>query len=374
VTLLDFCPTAPDWSIDWDRLRACYPVIAQLDSCPQDPGFHSEGDVGIHTRMVCDALAGSSRFRDLPASDRAIAFAAAVLHDIGKPACTREQDGRLRSRGHSPRGESMARQLLWRERVPFAVRELVCALVRYHQMPFFLLDRDDSARLVDRISQVARCDLLSLVAWADGTGRRCADAGDQRRILDNVDLFRDYCAERGCLTEPRSFPSDHSRFLYFRKEDRDPHYHAFDDTRSLVTVMSGLPGAGKSHWIRHNAAGLPLVSLDAIRDQLGIDAADQQGRVVDRARERARELLRDGTAFVWNATNLSRQLREQVIDLFASYNARVRIVYVEAPEQVIRERNRRRDRPVPDRVIDKLLDRWSVPAPWEAHELIHEIE
>ena len=37
----------------------------------------------------------------------------------------------------------MARNLLWRMNVPFAVREQVAALVRFHQTPYFLIDRPD---------------------------------------------------------------------------------------------------------------------------------------------------------------------------------------------------------------------------------------
>src|SRR6202035_2140763 len=94
--------------------------------------------------------------------------------------------------------------------------------------------------------------------------------------------------------------------------------------------MSGLPGAGKDTWIRQHLPDWPIVSLDAVRDELDVDPADEQGQVINRAREQAREYLRQGRSFVWNATNLSRQLRGQCIQLFADYHARVRIVFVEA--------------------------------------------
>jgi predicted kinase len=109
-----------------------------------------------------------------------------------------------------------------------------------------------------------------------------------------------------------------------------------------------------------------VISLDAIRDELDIDASDAQGPVVAEAKDCARRYLRAETPFVWNATNLGRATRRHWIDLFAAYKARIRLVHVEAPESVLRARNRRRIRPVPDRVIDRMLTRWQVPDPTEA--------
>jgi predicted kinase len=89
--------------------------------------------------------------------------------------------------------------------------------------------------------------------------------------------------------------------------------------------------------------------------------------VIAAARELARERLRAGEPFVWNATNLSRSIRGQLIDLFAGYRARIEIVYREVPEPDLWRQNRERTRPVPERVIDALLARWTVPDLTEAH-------
>ena len=71
--------------------------------------------------------------------------------------------------------------------------------------------------------------------------------------------------------------------------------------------------------------------------------------------------------FVWNATNITRLLRRQLINLFAGYGARVRIVYVDAPLEVILRRNRARPDPVPERVIARMLEQFELPDPTEAH-------
>lgn len=91
--------------------------------------------------------------------------------------------------------------------------------------------------------------------------------------------------------------------------------------------------------------------------------------VLQRTREQARVYLRQGRSFVWNATNVSRQLRGECVRLFAGYNARIRIVYVEAPAEVLFSQNRRRPMPVPEAVLERLLDRWEVPDRTEAHQV-----
>jgi predicted kinase len=351
--------------VDWDGLNEAYPWLRSLAGCPQDPLFHGEGDVWVHTRMVCEALAGLQKWRELPAERRRVLFAAALLHDVGKPDRTRlEADGRITSRGHALRGSILARRLLWSLGVPFGLREQVTALVRHHMRPFYLLERDDSQRLAIEISQTARCSDLAILAEADARGQI---ASDVPRLLDNVGLFAEFCREQGCLESPRPFASEQARFLYFQDAGRHPDSPAHEDFRSEAVLLSGLPGSGKDHWIGTHLPHWPLVSLDALRDELDVAPTDTQGPVLARARELAREYLRQGRSFVWNATNISRQLRRESVRLFAGYGARVRIVYVEVPEADLHRQNRRRSAVVPAAVLERFLDRWEVPDVTEAH-------
>jgi predicted kinase len=368
----DFCPQPPSWGVDWAGLNERFAWIRDLAGCPQDPVYHAEGDVWVHTRMVCEALAALPAWRSLPDDERRTLFAAALLHDVAKPACTRTgPDSRITSAGHSRRGAILARQLLWRLGMPFAVREQIAALVRHHQVPYYLADRGDARRLAIEVSQTARCDRLALLAEADVRGRICRD---QRRLLDNVALFVEFCGEENCLSAPRAFASDHARFLYFRGPHRHPDAPAHEEFRADVVVMSGLPGAGKDTWVRGHLPEWPVVSLDAVRDEMDVDPAGEQGRVISRAREQARDFLREGRRFVWNATNLSRQLRGQCLGLLADYNARIRIVYVEVSEERLSRQNRGRPAPVPRAVLERLLGRWEVPDATEAHRLDWAVE
>ncbi len=145
---------------------------------------------------------------------------------------------------------------------------------------------------------------------------------------------------------------------------------AYWRSRTSWPVLCGLPGSGKDTWVRRHAGDRPVVSLDALRETLDVDPTDDQGAVVQRAKEEARAHLRASRPFVWNATNLSRMLRDGVVSLCVGYGARVRLVHVEAPSwSALLRRNRSRERPVPEPVLERLLERWEVPGPSEAHEV-----
>ena len=361
------CPDGPSWTVPWALVEDEFAWIRRLRGVPQDALHHGEGDVAVHTRMAAEALAAQPEWRALPAGERVRLFAAVLLHDVAKPDCTRHQDGRITAPGHSRRGDLAARRILWELGASRAWREHVAALVRHHQVPFWALERPDLERIVLRASLVTRNRDLAMLATADITGRVC---GDLDLVLENIALFREYCADLGVLDSPWPFASDHARFMYFRTPGRDPRYAAYDDTRATMTVLCGLPGVGKDTWAAAHAGDRPVISLDAIRARLGVSPTDGQRAVAAAAHEEARVHLRARRDFVWNATNVSRQHRDLCIALGAAYHARVEIVALEAPRDDVHRRNAGRDAPVPPAVIDRLIGKWEAPDPTEAHTII----
>jgi putative nucleotidyltransferase with HDIG domain len=365
-----YVPTPPGFVIDWAALEARFDWLRAMRGCDQSPLFHAEGDVLEHTRRVVEWLVSSPAFREeLGPDERAAAFAAALLHDVGKPLRTaHEPDGRITAKGHAAAGEVMVRRILWELGASIVARELVAHMVRFHELPFFLVEDADPVVRAVYASQVVDPALLALVAEADARGRQCRDLG---RLLDAIELFEAQCEELGCFEAPFAFAGAHARFDYFwrvrRDPRRDPRYAPHEATRGEVVVLSGLPGAGKDAWVAARLGDRPVISLDALRVELDAPHTGNQGAVIAAAREQARAHLRAGRPFVWNATNLSRRLRRQVTELAASYGARIEIVYLEASPDELRRRNAARPEPLPDAAREKMLRRWQTPDVTEAH-------
>ncbi|MCP4687880.1 MAG: AAA family ATPase [Desulfobacterales bacterium] len=371
------CPRPPDWRLEWERILRVHPLLPPLARCPQDPVFHQEGDVLTHTRMVCRALTADERWRTLPAADRSVLFAAALLHDAAKPRKTAEgANGRIHSRGHAAAGARVARGLLYRweglsgPAPTFEQRERVVDLIRYHGLPLQWMERENAQRDVIKAASRAPGEWLAMLSRADVLGRISDDRDD---LLERVRLFREFCLEEGCGDGSRDFPSGTTRFLYLRGERASPDVAVYDPSDFEATVMSGLPGAGKDTWIAAHGQGLPVISLDDIRGRLGVPPSKNQGAVVHKAREDARVFLRKAEPFIWNATNITFSIRRSLIQLFLDYRARARIIYVETPYQELLARNARRRESLPRPILEKLIHRLEPPALSEAHDVRWEV-
>jgi len=160
---------------EWGMLPAVAPELIPLATTPQDPEWHPEGDVWIHTLLVIDEAAKLIADLDLP---RALAvMLGALCHDLGKPATTRFEDGRIRSRGHEEAGVSPATSLLERWNVHtllgYDVRAQVQGLVAQHLKPGQLFDARDkvSDGAIRRLAGKCEPELLYRVARADCLGR-----------------------------------------------------------------------------------------------------------------------------------------------------------------------------------------------------------
>lgn len=354
----------------WETLSREIVELQRLAETPQDPRHHAEGNVAVHTQMVIEALRGLPSYAALSPIEQQVLLLAAVFHDIGKATTTvTEDDGRITSRGHAQAGALLTRRILWEIGVPFALREQVVGLVRWHMRPPFLAGEAVPERELARVSLTARCDHLAILAEADSLGRIAPNTAD---AIDAVHYFRDFAAEAGCLSTPWDFPSDHARVEAFRHRDRDFGYSAFDDTWGEALVMAGLPGSGKDTWIATNAGALPMVSLDVIREA---NRRMPPSEVAAHAYEEAKVFLRAKRPFVWNSTNLVRDLRGGLFATLYRYGARARVVYLEVPPDQRDAQNRGRAwrSVVPDGAMDRFLSRWDIPDRTEAHVVEHHV-
>lgn len=358
--------------IDWSVMESKFDWFRDMKGVAQDPVWHAEGDVFTHTKMVVEALTGLPDYESLTEQEKHILFAAAMLHDVEKRSTTQVEiiDGKERivSPRHAKKGEITTRNLLYTEfQVPFKIREQIARLVRLHGLPLWAISKSDPQKAVIESSLSVNNKLLAMLATADVLGRICED---QKEILLKIDLFKELCIENDCYDNPRAFPSDYGRFLYLSRENISPDYDPFDDLKFEVTMMCALPGTGKDTFISRNF-DLPVLSLDEIRRENKIDPTDKKsnGKVIQLGKERAREYMRKQISFVFNATNISSDVRSKWISLFLEYRAKVKIIYLEVPYRQMMNQNRNREYVVPDQVIDKMRYKLELPGFHEAHQI-----
>ncbi len=91
-----------------------YPELNALTSTPQEPEWHPEGNVWIHTGMVVDQAARLIRqpARSLTHVDALTVMLGVLCHDFGKALTTHVENGRIRSHGHEEAGDAPARSFL----------------------------------------------------------------------------------------------------------------------------------------------------------------------------------------------------------------------------------------------------------------------
>jgi tRNA nucleotidyltransferase (CCA-adding enzyme) len=151
------------------------PEMAALIGCEQEPEWHPEGDVWVHTLMVIDQA--RARIDDLPRWARIAVMLGAVCHDFGKPATTAFFDGRIRSYNHEEAGVEPARALLDRLNVHAIdgvdVRAQVFGLTAHHLKPgaWYKVRDQVGDGAFRRLAQKVDLELLARLAAADCLGR-----------------------------------------------------------------------------------------------------------------------------------------------------------------------------------------------------------
>jgi len=155
-----------------DRL---FPELKALVGCPQEPEWHPEGDVWIHTLMVIDQA--RTRIGGFDRPRQVTVMLGAVCHDLGKPPTTAFVDGRIRSIDHEQAGVGPAAALLDRLNIHtmdgFDVRKQVLGITAHHLKPgmFGMSKTPVSDGAFRRLAQKVDLELLAIVAKSDCMGR-----------------------------------------------------------------------------------------------------------------------------------------------------------------------------------------------------------
>lgn len=168
-------------SIGFELLRKLgvlkyFPELEVLIDCIQDPIYHPEGDVWIHTMMSLDELARILKEENIQDEYRKLyLFYGILCHDFGKPFCTKEIDGKITSFKHESLGIEPTISFLSKLTNEKKFIEIVCSLVKNHLTPFQLYLAESSLKAIKRLSLKVNIEDLCLVCLADCLGRTIKD-------------------------------------------------------------------------------------------------------------------------------------------------------------------------------------------------------
>jgi len=155
-----------------DRL---FPELQALAGCQQEPEWHPEGDVWVHTLQVIDQA--RTRLEGLERPQQIAVMLGAVCHDLGKPATTAFIDGRIRSMDHEKQGVAPTLSLLDRLNVRsidgYDVRGQVAGITAHHLKPgsWYKVRDEVGDGAFRRLAHKVDLELLARVAVSDCLGR-----------------------------------------------------------------------------------------------------------------------------------------------------------------------------------------------------------
>lgn len=363
------------FDINWDKVFGV-PEFAKLKECEQNPKWHGEGNVFIHTMLVCEqAKTMCLKMPAAAAYEAKVLITAALFHDIGKGVTTTFNKGAFHAYGHEFAGEKIARRLLWNEELRF--REDVCALIRHHMDGREVMDKKDCLeRIVEMSKDIPSWELLIDLMLCDSLGSWPKD-GNRHAIDENLlyNLKYSFCQPLGCLHKKSEIPP--AQKLYQVIND-------FNEKRQiLVYVYIGLPGSGKSTRAKKFSEDLATVGLDiitvsrdSIRAELGycqdgekiVGTDEQENAVSEEFNRQVLDAVKAGKDVIIDNINLKRKYREALKLLLQGYNIRWNYVYFEA-QGGLSENIKRRDGQISGDVFDNMILNFDWPTVNEYHSL-----
>lgn len=382
-----------------------------LKQTPQDPEWHAEGDVLIHTEMVlneCLKFNNSTYSLDHDLSDRQLQLLnlAALFHDISKPGTTRydEELKHTIAPGHERIGGIKSRQML-RELstdITNEERRLISQLVSTHHLvkrsvKKFEANDVDAVSYLERLASRVDTKLLWALEMADMKGRICVE---QSKQVEFVEFFRMLCEENNVFGKAPipwfsnkeindvHFENDsvaeyglaemHRRRLLglIKNEYQGKAFlHEVARTRKnipLVIFPIGVSGSGKSKMYNSVGKHLIKISPDSQRELEYGDESSQEshGRIYQACTEQLKDVLRTGGQAYFDATNVIPDLRSKLVNICHDYGAEVHFLVFDISMETLKKRNLERSRKVPEVVIERQMSKFEWPLPEESHKVV----
>ena len=370
-----------------EYLSDIFPLLKEFRNTPQDPIWHAEGDVHIHTDMVLHELYqifDTEQFIPTP-EQRQILILSALLHDIAKPLTTFTcpDTGRVKASKHEERGLNYLTLRILELQLPEESVIQILRLVGLHQKPKLLVIKDAPRHEYLALANDVDYELMYWLEIADMKGRVCEDLEEQLMYLDEYlriteeELSRPF---RYHLSDiPASAPEKEryysnavGRSLLNRGEVQsleEAHSKLYEPAKrhGTFTMVVGVSGTGKSTFLQNKYPAHMYISLDQLRYTVNQGPRNKvEGHVLQHAKKTIKYALAYNGNVVFDATNLRQELRAQWLELARDYGALTTIEVLLKPEKQIRLQNKQRRAEVSEEIITKQIEKFQLPSNNEA--------
>ena len=174
-----------------NQLSFWFPELEALIGIEQNPKYHSEGDVWVHTMMVLDEAAKLKEYTDYPLGF----MMSALCHDFGKAVCTQVIDGEIHSYAHELKGVPIARRFMQRLTNEHRLIKYVLNMTELHMKPNVLASSGASVKSSNKMfdSSVDPQGLIC-IAIADSLGKKSPREyiSYNNYFKERLDTYREY--------------------------------------------------------------------------------------------------------------------------------------------------------------------------------------
>ena len=141
--------------------------------------------------------------------------------------------------------------------------------------------------------------------------------------------------------------------------------------------MIGIPGSGKSTWVKEKNEGWIILSPDAIlEERYNYEwTPERASEAWAESYQRFGQLLLENKSIIWDATFTTPMMRSAILHISKGAGFRVEAVFCDTPIETCLTRNAARERdPVPESTIRRMSDSLIPPTESEGFDVVHHIQ
>ncbi|MBX7241665.1 MAG: HD domain-containing protein [Bacteroidia bacterium] len=359
--------------------------IELLQRTPQNPRYHAEGNVYIHTLRVLEMFEEYKAMNEVSGEDSEVLYWASILHDIGKPFVTKWKENRWTAKGHEDAGVPHAREILLKQKeISTKQRMKILNLVRWHHIPLNWMLNQVPLSQFYAISTSVDLKQVGLFGSFDIKGRDCQKKEEivklserfNAEIIPSVDSFSgsyDYlCYQYGGLN------LKHKNALWdaFRLKNPDLWSKLIKATHAETVqpvfqciIPIGIPHEKKLDYLQMLYPNALFMSAKAwAMDGKLPDNAFERQRILTTFQHHLSMYARQSRVVVLTGNHIIEDTRNELVNIVKNLRGKLSYYFFDTLLEDAVVDNLSQPNPIPEpeiRLAHKLL---RYPHPWESHE------